>query len=90
MLKRGQFVVREGDLATHSCLMLSGYSVRSKIVGNGKRQIVAIHMKGELVDPRNSLLKVADHTAEMLTSGTIALIPVRKSANWRWNNPRSL
>ena len=75
MLNRGQFVVRERDRATHSCLMLSGYSVRSKIVANGKRQIVAIHMKGEMVDLQNSLLEVADHSVEMLTPGKIALIP---------------
>lgn len=75
MMKRHQFVVREREMATQSCLMLSGYSVRSKIVGTGQRQIVAIHMKGEMVDLQNSLLKVADHSVEMLTSGKVALIP---------------
>jgi hypothetical protein len=31
-------------------------AVRHKIVGGGSRQIVAIHMKGEIVDLQNSLL----------------------------------
>jgi CRP-like cAMP-binding protein len=69
------FVVRERDRATHSCLMLSGYSVRHKIVGTGHRQIIAIHMKGEMVDLQNSLLGTADHSVQMLTRGQVAMIP---------------
>ena len=74
-MERGQFVVRERDIAKQSCLMLSGYSVRSKHVATGDRQIVAIHMKGEMVDLQNSMLKVADHSVQMLTHGRIAMIP---------------
>jgi CRP-like cAMP-binding protein len=75
MMERGQFIVRERELASYSCLMLSGYSVRSKMTANGNRQIVAIHIKGELVDLQNSMLKVADHSVQMLTPGRIAMIP---------------
>jgi len=74
-LERHQFIVRERELATHSCVMLSGFSIRSKLVATGHRQILAIHMKGEIVDLQNSLLKVADHSVQMLTSGQVALIP---------------
>ena len=74
-MERSHFVVRERELATHSCLMLSGFSVRSKLVADGRRQIVAIHMKGEMVDLQNSMLKVADHSVQMLTSGKVATIP---------------
>jgi len=74
-MERGQYIVRERELATQSCVMLSGYSIRSKVVATGDRQIVAIHMKGECVDLQNSLLKVADHSVQMLTPGKVALIP---------------
>lgn len=74
-MERAQYVVREREIATHSCVMLSGYSIRSKLVATGDRQIVAIHMKGEVVDLQNSLLKVADHSVQMLTPGKIAMIP---------------
>jgi CRP-like cAMP-binding protein len=74
-IERGHHIVRERELATHSCVMLSGFSIRSKIVGTGERQIVAIHMKGEMVDLQNSLLKVADHSVQMLTTGKVAMIP---------------
>ena len=75
MVERGQFIVRERELATFSCLMLDGFSIRSKLMATGDRQIVAIHMKGEMVDLQNSMLKVADHSVQMLTAGRVALIP---------------
>src|SRR3954465_3540778 len=74
-MERGQFLVRERELATHSCVILSGYCIRSKITATGDRQIVSIHMKGEVVDLQNSLLKVADHSVQMLTPGKVAMIP---------------
>lgn len=74
-MERSQFIVRERELATHSCLMLSGYSIRSKLMATGDRQIVSIHMKGEVVDLQNSLLKVADHSVQMLTAGKVAMTP---------------
>jgi len=74
-LEPNHYIVRQGDRAQFSCLMVSGFSVRHKIVGGGFRQIVAIHMKGEMVDLQNSLLGLADHSVQMLTPGTVALIP---------------
>ncbi len=74
-MERGQFIVRERELATHSCVMLSGFSIRSKVMATGDRQILAIHMKGEVVDLQNALLEVADHSVQMLTSGRVAMIP---------------
>ena len=70
-----QYIVREGDRATHSCLLLDGFSIRHKCVAGGKRQIMAIHMKGEMVDLENSFLGKADHNVQMLTAGKVAMIP---------------
>lgn len=75
LVERHHYLVREHDAATHSALMLSGYSVRSKMVATGARQIVSIHMKGEMVDLQNSLLGKADHSVQMLTSSKVAMIP---------------
>ena len=74
-MEQHDYVVRQGDLAEHSCVLLAGYCVRQKIVGNGARQIDAIQMKGEIVDLQNSLLEEADHGVQMLTAGEIAMIP---------------
>jgi CRP-like cAMP-binding protein len=74
-IERSHFIVRERERSTHSCLMLSGYSIRSKLVATGGRQTVSIHMKGEVVDLQNSMLEVADHSVQMLTVGKLAMIP---------------
>jgi CRP-like cAMP-binding protein len=74
-LERGNYIVRDGDKPTQSCVMLTGYSVRLKVSGEGKRQILAVHMKGDLVDLQNSLLKIADHSVQMLTTGKVAMVP---------------
>ena len=87
-MERGQFIVREREIATHSCVMLSGFSVRSKLVATGDRQIVAIHMKGEVVDLQNSMLRVADHSVQMLTSGKVALIPRQEIVRLTLERPR--
>ena len=69
------YIIRERERATHCCLMVSGFSIRHKIVANGARQIVAFQMRGDMVDLQNSVLGVADHSVQMLTSGQVALIP---------------
>lgn len=74
-VEQHQYIVRERDRTTFSCVMLGGFSVRHKIVAGGNRQIVSIHMKGEMVDLHNSMLGIADHSVQMLTAGRIATIP---------------
>jgi CRP-like cAMP-binding protein len=86
-VERGQFLVRERELAKHSCVMLAGYSIRSKMTATGDRQIVAIHMKGEVVDLQNSLLEVADHSVQMLTPGKVAMIPREEVIQLTLNRP---
>ncbi|HEX8240158.1 MAG TPA: Crp/Fnr family transcriptional regulator [Allosphingosinicella sp.] len=70
-----QHIVREGDLPTQVCVLRSGFAFRHKIVGTGGRQILAIHMTGDLVDLQNSLLGFADHSVQALTAVEVALIP---------------
>ena len=74
-IQRGHFMVREREKATHTCVMLAGVSARSKVVGTGHRQIVAVHMRGDMVDLQNSLLEIADHSVEALTISRVAMIP---------------
>lgn len=69
-------LITEGDAAAHCWVILSGYCVRYKIVGDGGRQILSIHMIGDLVDPQNALLGVADHGVQALTDCQMAKIPI--------------
>ena len=76
VVEKQKVFVREGDDISHCWLVLSGHCVRFKYVGTGARQIVSIHMKGDLVDLTNALFGVADHSLQTLTACTMAKLPV--------------
>ena len=72
-----EFIVREGVEAENSCLLRAGFVQRHKILADGRRQIVSIHMAGDMVNLQNSLLKTADHSVQALTKAEVAFIPGR-------------
>jgi CRP-like cAMP-binding protein len=71
----GVDIVREGDVADHSCLILEGWTVRAKTLADGRRQITAFHIPGDFVDLHSFLLKPMDHTITALTSCKMSLTP---------------
>ena len=75
-LRAHEFIVRDGDEPRHSCLILSGYAIRHKLTGSGGRQIFSIHMRGDLADLQNSLLRSADHNVQTLNDVEAAFIPI--------------
>jgi CRP-like cAMP-binding protein len=75
-LRVHDYIVREDDRPTNSCLLLSGFAIRHKVAGNGGRQIFSIHMRGDVVDLHNSMLRRADHNIQSLTGVEVAMIPV--------------
>jgi CRP-like cAMP-binding protein len=87
-IERHGHIIREREPTTHSCLLLSGFAIRHKIVVDGARQIVAIHMKGDLVDLQNSFLRVADHSVQVLTESEVAFIPRDEIKQLAFNRPK--
>jgi CRP-like cAMP-binding protein len=82
------YIVREGDRPSHSCLMLTGYSFRQKVGGDGARQILAVHMAGDLVDLQNSLLGTADHSVQTLVPSEVAFISREAIQQIAFERPR--
>lgn len=70
----GSYLVREGDRTDSCAALLSGFVYRSKISGSGARQILAVHLRGDLVDLQNSLLNEADHSVQALTRVEVAYV----------------
>jgi CRP-like cAMP-binding protein len=68
--------------------MLSGLAIRHKFVAGGARQIVAIHMKGDMVDLQNSFLGVADHSVQVLTASEVAFVPSEAVKALAFTRPR--
>jgi CRP-like cAMP-binding protein len=87
-IERHSYIAREREKTTHSCVLLSGFAMRHKIVGDGSRQIVAIHMKGDMVDLQNSFLGTADHSVQVLTDAEVALIPRDAVKQLAFDRPR--
>ena len=77
-LERGSFLAREGDRATHCRVLLSGFVYRHRCTGDGARQIVSIHLKGDLVDLTNVMLDVADDNIQALTNVSVAIVPAEE------------
>ena len=86
-LGAGQYIVWEGDRPQYACLLLSGFAYRHKLSGSGGRQILSIHMKGDMVDLQNSLLGIADHNVQMLDTGRVAMIPVEAMRDIAFSRP---
>ncbi len=74
-LDPGNYLVRQGERADFTCVLLTGFAYRQKIVGDGGRQIIALQVPGDAVDLQNSLLKIADHSVQALSAITMARIP---------------
>lgn len=71
-------LVREGERVTRCCLLIEGYSVRHKTNRNGMRQIVAIHMPGDMLDLQHLLLDRADHNLQTITNATVGWIEIKR------------
>jgi CRP-like cAMP-binding protein len=69
------YLVREGDPPDHCAVLVSGFAYRHKLNGDGGRQIVSIHIPGEMLDLQHLLLDVADHNVQTLTRAEVASIP---------------
>lgn len=68
------YIIREQDLTKNCCVLLSGFAFRSKVVGNGGRQILSVHIPGDMLDLQHAFLGVADHSIQMLTTGEVAYV----------------
>ncbi|MEG3178246.1 Crp/Fnr family transcriptional regulator [Sphingomonas sp. RB3P16] len=75
VLEPSRYLVRQGDKASFGCVLLQGFAYRQKVVGDGGRQIVALQVPGDAIDMQNSLLKIADHSVQALSTIMVARIP---------------
>lgn len=72
----GQYILREGDRPKFCSFLKRGFAYRHKIVGDGGRQIVSIHVPGDFVDAQNILLEQSDHNIQALTDCILLMVPI--------------
>lgn len=87
-LEPAAYLVREGEAPENCAILLSGFAYRHKVTGDGERQIMSVHMRGEFLDLQNSFLGVADHNVQALTRCEIAAVPVSALRQLAQDHPR--
>lgn len=78
---------RDGEAAKHCCALLDGYAFRYKLLPDGSRQILNVLMRGDLIGVQRALFGRRDQGVEMLSAGTIALIPAAEIEALRSDHP---
>lgn len=81
-------VVRLGDRPDECCLVADGFAFRSLTTAEGNRQILSIHIPGEIPDLQSLHLQVMDHDLTTLTSCMLAFIPHAAIKAMNFANPR--
>jgi CRP-like cAMP-binding protein len=72
-----QDIVRDGDRPAHCCLVLDGFAFRYKLAGGDRRQILSLHIPGEVPDLQSLYLKTMDHSLATMTAARLGFIQHR-------------
>ena len=76
----GEDIVREGDHVNVCCILMDGFTYRYRTLLDGKRQIIAFHLPGDIPDLHSLHINVMDHSFAATDRSTIAF--VRHEAVW--------
>ncbi len=74
VLQADQDIVRIGDRPTQCCLLLEGFTCVYKLTSEGKRQIMALHVPGDMPDLQSLHLTVMDNSLATICSCTVGFI----------------
>ncbi|ANW02510.1 Crp/Fnr family transcriptional regulator [Bradyrhizobium icense] len=67
-------IVSDGERPSESCLVIEGFCIRSKTTEAGQRQILSIHIPGEIPDLQSLHLRRMDHDLLTLVPSTLGFI----------------
>lgn len=68
-------LTQQGDAPTECCLIIDGLVCRYKLMGTGQRQIMSLHLPGDIPDLQSLHLGHMDHSLGSLTAGRAAYMP---------------
>jgi CRP-like cAMP-binding protein len=71
----GDNLITEGDRPSNVFLLLEGWGYRYKLLEDGRRQIVAFLIPGDLCDIHIFILKRMDHSIGILCDAKVAALP---------------
>lgn len=68
-------IVRERERRTESNVLLEGWACRYVGLADGRRQILALHIAGDLMDLHSFVQDEMDHSVQSLTACRLGVIP---------------
>lgn len=73
-----QDITHDGDKPTQSCIILTGFVIRYKLIGDsGRRQIMAFYLPGDMPDLMSLHLNILDSSLGTLVASTVAVVDHR-------------
>jgi CRP-like cAMP-binding protein len=73
-IRTDQDIVREGDRPSQCCLILEGFAAAHKLRPNGKRQIMAFYLPGDIPDLQSLHIEVMDMNLSTMARSKVAFI----------------
>jgi CRP-like cAMP-binding protein len=70
----GRTIVSDGDRPTDCCLIIEGFCIRAKTTVSGQRQILSIHIAGDIPDLQSLHLHRMDHDLITLVPSTLGFV----------------
>ncbi len=67
-------IVREGDVLDRCCLVMQGNTVRYRQMADGKRQIVAFHIAGDIPDLQSLHINKMSHSLGTIAPSEVAFV----------------
>jgi CRP-like cAMP-binding protein len=89
-LDRGQDIISEGDEPRTVNLLISGWACRYKMMEDGRRQILAFFIPGDLADLHVYILKAIDHSIAAITPIKYARLAPKEFEEISDGHPRLL
>jgi CRP-like cAMP-binding protein len=81
-------IIHEGEKPDAVYLILDGWACRYKFLEDGRRQVVAFFLPGDICDPNIFILREMDHSIGTLTSVTVSAISPEAFNQLTFSYPR--
>lgn len=70
-----QDIVRDGDQPHQCCFVLDGLTCRYKVIADGRRQILAFNIPGDMPDLQSLHLDIMDHSVATVVPSRLGFVP---------------
>jgi len=78
VLAAGTEIIAAGQEQAELYTLYAGWAIRSKTLADGRRQILNIHLPGDLIGLQAAMFEAATYSIEALTEVQLCLLPRRK------------